>query len=203
VVSNYKQVIATYEGSSESIRTYFYYLTELIERYPWEVSLSYISAKIEDAKRIALYFGLVRLHDTDATETRQWVRDLHLSRADFLALFQTIYGAAIPDKDLDFLDEWERVRDRMAHAQEWKDSEARLAIVHALRFAAALNELVRSKGVTEPFNGDKRGWRGRKKSLPVDTSRWILRGIWAAAGEVKQRKRKPPVGTPALSAGHP
>lgn len=190
MVKNYKQVIAEYKDSSAQIQSYFYYLVELIEEYPWEVSLSYISSKIEDAKRIALYFGLVRLHDTDATETRQYVRGLHLTRSDFLTLFQTIYDTPIPDRDLDFLDEWEKVRDRMAHAQEWTDQEARSAIVHALRFAAALNKLVQSKGVTEPFNGDKRGWRGRKQSLPVSTTKWILRGISAAAAEVKLKRRK-------------
>ena len=193
MVKNYKQVIAEYHGSSAPIQSYFYYLVELIEEYPWEVSLSYISSKIEDAKRIALYFGLVRLHDTAAVETRKYIRELHLSRSDFLSLFQTIYGTAIPDKDLAFLDEWERVRDKMAHAQEWTDQEARVAIVHALRFATALNKLVQSKGVTEPFNGDKRGWRGRKQSLPVSTTRWILRGISAAAAETKPKRRKPGV----------
>lgn len=35
MAKNYKQVIASYEASSDAIKSYLWYLTELIENYPW------------------------------------------------------------------------------------------------------------------------------------------------------------------------
>jgi hypothetical protein len=190
MAKNQRQVITEFESKPEKIRSYFQHLVDLIEKYPWDISLGYVFSKIEDAKRVSLYFGIVRLHNANATVTRDWVRDHYLNRDHFLKLFCTIYGKPIPDSTLSLLERTENIRDKVAHAQNWSDSDARHAIVDALKFAESFNDLIRNLGVTEPFNGDKRGWRGAATGLPVDTSLWILRGIAAAASEVKLPKQK-------------
>lgn len=157
-----------------------------------DVSLSYVFSKIEDAKRTTIYFGLVKLHNTNAEQTKSWIRKHHLTRNDFLSLFHVVYGDSLAEKELALLAAAEDVRDKVAHGQDWSDAEARTALVSVLQFATALNDFVRARGVTEPFNGDKRGWRGRAPGLPQQTTRWVLKGIATSAAELKLPRRTKP-----------
>ena len=55
------------------VQVYFEPVGQLIEYYPWEVSLSYLFAKLERAHLMSIYCGVVKLHRADAALARKAV----------------------------------------------------------------------------------------------------------------------------------
>ena len=174
--ANYKQVITVFEKKSDDIRRYFADLESLVKGYDWHVSLSYVFSKIETVKHTALYCGLVKLHWTETTLTRDLLNRVHISRGRYKELFKHVYGAALPDSIQKNLSAAEKIRDRVAHGKDITQPEARQGLVDAFEFSEAFNGFVKEKAGVSPF-GDLRGFKGRAEPLSRETTRWVLRGM--------------------------
>lgn len=172
----YKAVINHYKATPKSVRDYFSDFVELVENYNWEVSVSYVFSRIEQAKRMTIYCGIVKMHWCESSLTWKMVSKDHMARSRFRDLFKTVFGKKIPDELAAKLEKGENVRDKIAHGMNWTAKEAREGLTSVLDFATEFNEFVSSIGGFRPF-GNLRGYKGRKVPLPKATTRWILRGM--------------------------
>jgi hypothetical protein len=158
------------------VREYFQHLPRLVDEFPLDVSVAYVLAQIESGQRVALYCGIRKLHKADKQITWKAVGSHHLSRAEFRAKFELIYGKAIPEATVRLATVAEAARDLVMHGKDVSDDDKRNGIAHALQYAAEINDLTVSCGGPAPF-GDLRGFGGRGDSLDKSTSRWILKGM--------------------------
>lgn len=183
--ANYKQVLTAFSRQPNLIQGYFGSLPELVRKYDWPISISYIFSQIEVMKHRTLYCGLIKLHWTD-TELTSDLLDLdHMSRGRFRELFAIIFGKRIDKLILDRLSAAEAVRDKVAHGKRLTQAEARKCIADALDFASSFDQFVFELGGFRPF-GDLRGFKGRKEALSKNTTRWVLRGMGIPATKVPQ-----------------
>jgi|SRR5438445_7522706 len=174
--ANYKQVLAHFKGKPQEIQDYFPAFAELVVGYSWDVSVSYVFSRIEAVKHAAIYCGIVKLHWTDSSLTRELVDRDHMSRGRFRELFKIVYGKPIDDVLLKKLSEAEAIRDKIAHGKKWTDEQARTALTDIFDFAEGFNEFTQKHAGFKPL-GDLRGFKGRKESLPQETTRWVLKGM--------------------------
>jgi hypothetical protein len=174
--ANYKQVLKHFNDAPKEVREYFPSFAELVENYSWDVSISYVFSRVEAVKHMTIYCGIVKLHWTDSELTRELVDRDHMSRGRFRDLFKTVFGKPIKEELVDKLSKAEAIRDKIAHGKKWTDAQARSALIDIFDFAAQFNEFVATEAGFQPF-GDLRGFKGRKESLPKDTTRWVLRGM--------------------------
>jgi len=176
MTKSYKGVIKHFQTASERIQKYFPDFVALVEGYDWEVSVSYVFSRIEQAKRMTIYCGITKLHWAESSLTWKLVSEDHLSRARFYELFKIVFGKKIPDTIRDNLEAAEDVRDKIAHGMSWNASDARVALTKVVDFATEFNTFVNNEAGFQPF-GDLRGYKGRKEPLTKATTRWILRGM--------------------------
>lgn len=174
--ANYKQVLAHFDAKGAAVRGYFPAFKNLVENYAWDVSVSYVFSRIEAVKHMTIYCGIVKLHWTDADLTSELVDKDHMSRGRFRDLFKIVFGTAINAKLLTTLAEAEAIRDKIAHGKKWSDEQARQALTDVFDFAEGFNTFVENLAGFSPF-GDLRGFKGRKESLPKETTRWVLKGM--------------------------
>lgn len=174
--ANYKQLLAHFKGKPQEIQDYFPAFPDLVEGYSWDVAVSYVFSRVEAVKHATIYCGIVKLHWTDSTLTRELVDKDHMSRGRFRELFKIVYGKPIDDALLKKLGEAEAIRDKIAHGKKWTDEQARTALKDIFDFAEGFNIFILSIANLKPF-GDLRGFKGRKESLPKETTRWVLRGM--------------------------
>lgn len=186
MAQNYIQVIRHYEAAPEQVRNYFPSLAELVEKYNWEVPISYAFSQLERAKRSTIYCGVVKLHWCESTLTRKLVDEDHLSRGRFKELFKVVFGKPVPKLLVEKLEKAEAIRDKISHGMPWQPAEAREGLVNLIDFATEFNEFVAAKADFRPF-GDLRGFKGRKESLTKQTTRWVLRGM----GIPEKEQRRP------------
>ena len=158
------------------MRTYFEAVTELIERYEWDVAISYTYSRMEIIKRRALFVGLVRKHSADAEYTDRALDREFLTRARFKQLFSIIYARDIPKENFEILERGEAIRDRVAHGKKLTDAQARQCLADAFHFADRLNEFVFECVKTRPI-GSLQGFKGAASSLPLETTHWVLKGM--------------------------
>lgn len=178
MAKSYKGIIHHYEAATQAVRDYFPDLVELVQRYQnnWEVPISYVFSRLEQAKRRTIYCGIVKLHWCEATLTWTLVNKDYLSRDRFLELFKVVFGQQIPKQLIEKLKKGEHVRDKIAHGMTWNPAEAREGLVSVIDFAQEFDEFVASQADFRPF-GDLRGFKGRKESLTKATTQWVLRGM--------------------------
>lgn len=158
------------------IQEYFPDFIELVEKYPWEVSVSYVFSRIELAKHMTIYCGIVKLHWCEAQLTRKAIDEEHMSRGRFKELFHTVFGERIPHDLLMKLEGGEKIRDKIAHGKNWEAKDVRESLVNVLTFAADFNEFVYKHGAFRPF-GNLKGFKGRAESIHKSTTSWVLRGM--------------------------
>ncbi len=173
---SYRGVLQHYEAAPERIRSYFPDFAELVTRHNWEVSISYVFSRIERAKRMTIYCGIMKLHWCESSLTWKLVSKDHLSRRRFRELFEIVFGQKIPNHLIEKLEKGERVRDKIAHGMTWTPAEAREGLTNVIDFTAEFNEFVAEHAGFRPF-GDLRGYKGRKEPLTQDTTKWVLRGM--------------------------
>lgn len=181
--ANYIQVLAHFKAKPREIQDYFPAFAALVEGYSWDVSVSYVFSRIEAVKHEAIYCGIVKLHWTDSQLTRELVDKDHMSRGRFRDLFKIVYGKPIEEGLLKMLGEAEAIRDKIAHGKRWSDEQARKALTDIFDFAEGFNDFTQNLAGFKPF-GDLRGFKGRKESLPKETTRWILKGMGIPAKEI-------------------
>ena len=176
MAKSYRGVISHYEDAPQRIREYFPSFVELVEGYNWEVSISYVFSRLEQAKRRTIYCGIVKRHWCNAELTRKLVNEDHMSRGRFLHLFNVVFGCDVPKKMLDKLKKGEKIRDKVSHGMKWSEPEARQGLVSVIDFAREFDDFVYGKARFRPF-GDLRGFKGRKETLTKATTRWVLLGM--------------------------
>jgi hypothetical protein len=174
--ATYKQVLARLKRLPKDIKNWFDIVPELIERYDWEVSISYVFTRIEVIKHDTLYKGLVKRHWTHAQLTRELLDRDHMDRARFIGLFRIVFDEHIPTNILAHLSTAESIRDRVAHGKRLTPAQARACLMAAFDFMETFNDFVQAKAGFRPF-GEGRGFKGRAESLTKETSRWVLRGM--------------------------
>ena len=62
MAKTYKSVIHHFQAAPERVQNYFPDFVQLVDQYDWEVSVSYVFSRIEQAKRMKIYCGIVKLH---------------------------------------------------------------------------------------------------------------------------------------------
>jgi hypothetical protein len=174
--ANYKQVLRHFNNAPKEVREYFPWFSELVEHYSLDVSISYVFSRVEAAKHMTIYCGIVKLHWCDFELTKELVDKDHMDRGRFRCLFKTVFGKSINQELLDKLSKAEAVRDKISHGKKWSDAQARVALVDILDFATKFNDFVNTAAGFQPF-ADLRGFKGRKKALSKNTTRWVLRGM--------------------------
>lgn len=160
----------------EEVQFYLEPVAELIERYPWEVSLSYLFARVEKAHIMSLYCGVVKLHKTDAGLAATAVDQFENTRHQFQIMFENIFGKPIPKRTRKMLETAQGVRDRALHGKNVIDKDYRAAVVSIIEYASEFNQHCSQLAGFRPF-GDLRGYKGASASLDRSTSRWVLKGI--------------------------
>ena len=179
--ANYKQVLAQFADKPEGIRNFFGSFPELVERYDWDVSVSYVFTRVEIAKRSTLYCGIVKRHWTDAKMTRDALDRDHMSRGRFRELFKMVFGSNIPAALLEKLAAGESVRDKVAHGKWLEPAQARQGLVEIFDFSNQFNTHMTQLAGFAPF-GSLKGFKGRAESLPKQTTHWVLKGMGIGSG---------------------
>ena len=184
MAKSYISVIRHYNAAPQHVRDFFPEFEELVEGYStnWEVPISYVFSRLEQAKRRTIYCGIVKLHWCESSLTWALVNKDHLSRQRFLDLFKVVFGKHIPKNLVEKLKQGESVRDKIVHGMEWLPSEAREALVSVIDFATEFDQFVADQAEFRPF-GDLRGYKGRKQPLTPATTRWVLKGMGIPKGE--------------------
>ena len=163
------------EAPSE-VQWYFEPVAELIERYPWEVSLSYLFARLERAHLMSLYCGVVKLHRVDSALAATAVERFENTRDEFRELFERIFGKKIPSSLIDRIERAQKIRNNALHGKMVGQKDYRMAIVSIIEYATEFNEVCFSLGEFRPF-GRLQGFKGAAASMDKRTSRWVLVGI--------------------------
>ncbi len=176
MAKTYKSVIHHFQAAPERVQNYFPDFVQLVDQYDWEVSVSYVFSRIEQAKRMTIYCGIVKLHWCESTLTWKLVSEDHMARSRFRELFKIVFGRKIPDDLITKLEKGEAVRDKIAHGMKWTPKEAREGLTSVIDFATEFNDCVFHHAGFRPF-GDLRGYKGRREPLTKATTRWILRGM--------------------------
>ncbi|MEP7217339.1 MAG: hypothetical protein ABI876_00400 [Bacteroidota bacterium] len=172
----YKPIITAYDAASNDVRTYFKYVPDLARNFPFDICLSYLFTRVEQAQRMSIYCGIVKLHRADTTLTRRAVDILHMSREDFHAKFKTVFGEPLQSVIASKLEEAEKVRDNVLHGKNVLKPTIRKAIVDIVEFADDYNDFLYEKARFRPF-GSLQGFKGRAAPLDKSTTRWLLKGI--------------------------
>jgi len=172
----YRAIVNRYKGSSKEIQKYFEYLPSLIEKFPLEISLSYLFARVELAQNMMLYCGAVKLHKTHNDPTWNIVMSQHMTREQFKTLFEAVFGQPLPKNIVAKIQNAEKIRDRVMHGKIVGQQDQRDAIANVLLYAEALNEFIYNLAKFKPF-GKLQGYKGRLKPLDAKTSRLVLKGL--------------------------
>ncbi len=172
----WKGVVQQFNQADSDIQAYFPHLPSLIEQYPWDVSLAYAFTRIELMKHMTIYCGIVKLYRADGDVAWKALEGEHISRKQFKALFEKVFGQPIKDSVLQKLEEAEKVRDKVIHGKQPNDSTIRKAMIDIIDFAERFNKFVDSIAGFRPF-GNLRGFKGRARPLDKSATRWLLKGM--------------------------
>lgn len=165
-----------FKAQPAEIQWYFEHVPKLVSEFPLDVAIAYVFGQVELAHNMALYCGVAKLHRADTELARRAINAHHMTRAEFRAKYEVIYGKPIPDATAKLLVYAEAVRDRVMHGKEAFDDDKRNAIARVLKYAGELNDLTTTLGGPRPF-GNLRGFKGKGQSLDKPTSRWLLKGM--------------------------
>ena len=166
-------LLNTFERCPNEVKAYFEHLPKLVEKFPLDVSLSYVFGRIELGQNMTLYCGIVKLHRAHSTLARNAVDAHHLTREEFRDKFEMIFGPSIPEAAQTALRQAEKVRDTVMHGKACTDDQKRNAIGYALKYAAKINDFLEKEAGFKPYD-DLRGFKGRAQSLDKSTTRWVL-----------------------------
>jgi hypothetical protein len=174
-------LVKAFADQPERIRSHFGHLPTLAKQFPLEVALAYVFAQLELAQNMALYCGAVKLFRANAELARRAVSTHHMTRANFAALYKTVFSADLPKAAADELKRAEAVRDKVMHGKPTKPTELREAIGCVLDYATAMNEQLKGSHKIQPF-GRLSGFSGRAAKLDKKTSHFVLKGIGFGQG---------------------
>lgn len=176
-VPSYKAIIKHYDTLPPEVQKFFEHTPKLVREFDYQVAIGYVFLKTELGLNRSIYCGVVKLHHGDAELCRRIVNVQHMTRDGFLKLFKNVYGKELPKPIRDKIKDAEKVRDRVLHGKEVKDSEMRKSICAVLDYAHDMNTFLEIEAGFKPFGGDLRGFKGAGKPLDKKTTRWILKGM--------------------------
>jgi hypothetical protein len=176
IPKTYKEVIARFKQAPDEIQKYFTPSVELIERYPWEVTLAYMFSRIELAHNMTLYCGVVKLHRAHSEVAWSAIDSLHITRNNFRELFETVFGKPLKSKIIKKISEAEAIRDKIMHGKDVPNANLRKAIFRLIKYTELFNDFVFQAAGFKPF-GSLRGFKGRAEPLDKSTTMWLLKGI--------------------------
>lgn len=92
VPGTWRGVRNRFRDAPDAVTDYFEPIPELVEHYPWEVSIAYAFSLLERSHNRALYAGAVKLHRADSTVAHNFIDKQHMTRKYFQNLFKNIFG---------------------------------------------------------------------------------------------------------------
>lgn len=170
------------------VREYFQHIPKLLD-LELSVVLAYVFARVELAHNMALYCGVIKLHQANAEIAYRAVQTYRITRADFRSKYETVYGKPISKATWQLLTQAEGVRDRVMHGKDTNDDQMRNAVAHVLAYAKEMNKGVADCGGPKPF-GKLQGFKGARQSLEKETTRWMLMGMGFFSSETKVNPAK-------------
>jgi hypothetical protein len=174
---SYKSLLKHYESLPEETRNYFGHLPSLLSsNLPWKVIIAYQFIQVETLQNRIIYCGIIKLHRAHKEVAGSILHSLHITRDDFLRLFQNIYGKSLEQTLVDKLKVAEKARDKSVHGKQIKDAEARQAIGDVLDYANDINNYIEKIAGFRPV-GSLKGFKGRLEPLEKETTRWLLKGL--------------------------
>lgn len=165
-----------FDRCSDEVRSYYEHFPKLAEEFPWDVTISYLFARVELAHNMTLYCGMVKQHKVDTGIARTAVDNRHMTRDGFKELFKAIMGKSLKHSIIAKMKEAEKIRDKILHGKSVKDEDKRKAIADIIAYADLYNSFVFDIGGFKPF-GPLQGFKGRGAPLDKSTSRWIVKGM--------------------------
>jgi hypothetical protein len=175
--ANYKQVANLHELLPPTLKKYLEHFPKLVAAdLPFEVAIAYLFQRLERAHRRALYGGIIKKHSANAELTDRIISRTRLTRDEFDALFERVFGSPVPTLAKMLREDAEKIRDRSMHGGEVDDPPLRKAIKDVLGYFESFNAHVQKVGGFEPC-GDMRGLTGAGAKLEKGTTRWILKGL--------------------------
>ena len=177
VPGNWQGVVNRLNDSTDEIKGYFDPVPELIECYRWEVSISYLFTRVEQAHNHLLRGAAVKLHRVNGSTANRFVDRQHMTRKEFSRLYKNVVGDAISARSAKILSEAEKIRDRVVHGKDVAEKDKRTAIVYIVEYAEMINEKLQEKANFSPFKADQRGFAGSQRTLPDATSSWVMKGF--------------------------
>lgn len=175
-VPNTKGIVNKYNALPDEIKKYLEHFPKLAQEFPWDVSISYLFARVELAQHMTLYCGVVKRHRVNGELAANAVNNHHMTREGFKNLYKTIFGRPLKKNVSDKIAEAEDIRDRILHGKKVSEMDKRKAVVDILEYTKAFNAALDDIAGFKPF-GSLQGFKGRAKPLDKSTSRWILKGI--------------------------
>ena len=163
-------------AAPDDVQQYFAPSATLIEEYPWEVSLSYMFARLERAHLMALYCGVVKLHKVHKDLARRAINQFENRHAEYQDLYKEVFGHKVPQPLVGLLRSAQTVRNNVVHGKEVGQSDYRKAISAIIDYATEFNTECFNHGGFRPF-GSLQGFKGAAGSHDKSTSRLILRGV--------------------------
>lgn len=176
IPANRRQLKRQFDAAPTQVREYFSDLPGLLEDFPLDVALAYVFSRVELAHNMALYCGVVKIHNANKEVANPAIDASHMTREDFLEMFKTVFNRDLPTATRKLLEKAEEVRDRVMHGKKTSEDKKRDAIVKVIEYAAKFNETVYAAASLRPF-GNLRGFHGRGESLSKTTTRWVLKGM--------------------------
>lgn len=176
IPENRRQLEKQFYDAPAQVREYFSDLPALLENFPLDVALAYVFSRVELAHNMALYCGVVKIHNANKDVANPAIDASHVTREGFLEMFKTVFNRELPPATRKLLEKAEEIRDRVMHGKKTLEHDKRNAIAKVIQYAAKFNETVYADARFRPF-GNLRGFHGRGESLSKATTRWVLKGM--------------------------
>jgi len=179
----YLDVRERLERASQAVQRFFHHVHKLLQpEIPLSVSLVYAFALAEAAHRFALYIGVVKRFNVNATIAWEAILRTRIGRDDLPRLFGAVLGVPLPHASITLWNGIASVRNRVAHGKSVDTAQQRTALLETIRYAEEFNAYVNAAGAGEPFGGKFRGrLGGRRRRLNEETSRLVLKGLGFSA----------------------
>ena len=177
VPGNWVGVVTRINASSDEVRSFFDPVMALIENYRWEVSIGYMSTRVEQAHNHLLRGAAVKIHGVNGQTAKRFVDRQHMTRKEFSHLYKNVVGIQMPARAAKLLSDAEKIRDRVVHGKNVSERDQRTAIIYIVEYAEQINAELQEKANFSPFKADQRGYAGRRVTLPDATSAWVMKGL--------------------------
>ncbi len=176
IPANRRQLKQCFDDAPEQVREYFSDLPGLLESFPLDVALAYVFFRVELAHNMALYCGVVKIHNASKEVAGAAIEANHMTRETYLETFKTVFNRELPTEVCDLLDNAQGIRDRALHGKRTLEQKKQGAIIEVLQYAEKFNEIVYATAKFRPF-GNLQGLLGQSPSLSKATTRLVLKGM--------------------------